>query len=295
MSVNFDAYKVFYLAAELKSITAAARELYVTQPTVTHSIRKLETELGCELFVRGKKGVGLTPEGAVLYKYVKAGCEQFWQGEKEIEKRKKFEAGEILLGASEATLHHFLLPYLKQYKKQYPDIYLKISNANTFDIMEDIRQERISCGILIFPDGYQDEMLEIQPLAECNDVVVAGDAYRKLAEQTVSVSGLSEYPLVGLSSNTLTSILLTGFFQKYHAEYRPDIELATSDLIVPAVMNNLGIGIVPEVFAAEALRRNEVFRISLLEKIPDRNICLVYKKNSQLPIAVEAFLKMIIA
>ena len=142
MLVSFDLYKVFYITAKNESITAAAKELFVTQPTVTHCIQKLEEELGCVLFIRGKKGVKLTAEGTTLYKHVAVAYEHITQAEKEINELKMFKKGEIILGASETTLHHFLFPYLKKYKKKYPNIRLKIHNSSTPTMLEALRNNK---------------------------------------------------------------------------------------------------------------------------------------------------------
>lgn len=56
MSVNFDFYRTFYYVGKYKNITAAAKALFVTQPTVTHAIQALERELNCSLFIRSQKG-----------------------------------------------------------------------------------------------------------------------------------------------------------------------------------------------------------------------------------------------
>ena len=70
MSVSYDYYKIFYYVAKYRNITAAANALFLSQPTVSRTIQNLETELGCQLFIRSKKGVVLTPEGEILYRYV---------------------------------------------------------------------------------------------------------------------------------------------------------------------------------------------------------------------------------
>ena len=70
--MNFDFYRTFYYVGKYRSITAAARALYVTQPSVTHAIQSLERELGCPLFIRSQKGVRFTPEGEKFYASVAA-------------------------------------------------------------------------------------------------------------------------------------------------------------------------------------------------------------------------------
>ena len=65
-AANLEYYKSFYYVARLGTVTAAADALCLTQPTVTSAIRKLEEQLGCPLFLRTKRGMSLTAEGALL-------------------------------------------------------------------------------------------------------------------------------------------------------------------------------------------------------------------------------------
>lgn len=67
MNINLDLYKVFYYVAKNKSITKAANELMITQPGISKSIKKLEEQLRCSLFIRTKSGVILTDEGKIFY------------------------------------------------------------------------------------------------------------------------------------------------------------------------------------------------------------------------------------
>lgn len=293
MQVSFDSYKVFYITAKNKSITMAAKELYVTQPTVTHCIQKLEEELGCVLFIRGKKGVKLTPEGKVLYKHVSIACEEIWKAENDMNALKEFKKGEILLGASETTLHFFLLPHLKRYKKKYPSIRLKIHNSNTRHMLDAIRNDELDCGILVFPGEYNEEGIEIITLDTFQDIAIVGNEYKELAEHSISLKDLIEYPIISLENATMTNWTFREIFKQYNLDLNPDIELATTDLIVPTVSNDLGIGFVPEYFASEALKKNEIFRLNLVEEIPRRKICLVYKLDKPQSIAVEAFIRCI--
>ena len=70
INVDIELYRIFYTVASCGNITKAAEKLYISQPAVTMSIKKLEKELEIKLFVRNKRGVTLTPEGKVLYGYI---------------------------------------------------------------------------------------------------------------------------------------------------------------------------------------------------------------------------------
>ena len=88
-SSNFDLYKVFMYVAKYKSLTKAAAELKVSQPAVSQSMKQLEANLGVKLTQRTGHGIKLTPEGEIIFPYVKKGCDAFFQAEKALHRETK--------------------------------------------------------------------------------------------------------------------------------------------------------------------------------------------------------------
>ena len=72
MSVKLELYRVFKEVAEAGNITAAAQNLFISQSAVSQSIKQLESELQTRLFARNSRGVSLTPDGKMLYEYVRS-------------------------------------------------------------------------------------------------------------------------------------------------------------------------------------------------------------------------------
>ena len=81
MNINFELYKTFYSVAKNKNITKAAHELMISQPAVSKSIKTLEEQVGCSLFIRNKYGVSLTEEGETFYKNIKPAIEMIEHAE----------------------------------------------------------------------------------------------------------------------------------------------------------------------------------------------------------------------
>ena len=293
MSVNFEWYKTFYFVAKEKSITGAARVLYVTQPTVTHLIQSLEEELGCQLFIRSKRGVALTTEGELLYQHIEAVYSEIAAAESDLARLKDFQTGEVSIGASETTFHYFLFDYLKKYKTAYPQIHLKISNFNTFELMELIRGKKLDFGVMVCPQGYKDDELHIEPLVTFRDMLIAaGSEYQILSGRAVSLEELGAYPLITIERHNLTYHMLQNFYEENQQVLQPDIEFSTTDLIVPAVLNGLGVAYIPEFYAKEELKAGSIFEIQLKKKPPLRDICLVYRKDKSPSLAVRKFIEL---
>lgn len=122
MQANFEYYKVFYYCARYHNITVAANKLCLTQPSVTRTIQNLEAALGCQLFLRSKRGVSLTPKGQLLYDKICPACELIFSAEQDLDASKSQLEGHIRMGASEITWRVWLLPRLLRFRSMYPNI-----------------------------------------------------------------------------------------------------------------------------------------------------------------------------
>ena len=96
MDGSLDHYWVFYQVARCRSITRASEVLFSSQPNVTHTIRVLEQQLGCTLFIRTNKGVRLTPEGELLYSHVAPAMEHIQRAEEALKMQKELRVSATL-------------------------------------------------------------------------------------------------------------------------------------------------------------------------------------------------------
>lgn len=292
MSVSFEYYKVFYYVAQCKSITAAAKALFLSQPTVSHYIQCLEKELGLPLFARTKNGVVLTPEAELLFPYAKRACEELWTAERTLDALRSMSAGALRIGASEMTLHNFLLPYLEEFKNRYPALKLKISSSTTPGALDALRKGAVDFAIVISPLD-NTEGLSVAPLTAFQDIVIAGNRFRELKGKILDLKELTEHPLICLSQGTATRHFLEQHFLSDGLTLEPDVEPATTDLVTPMASYNLGLGFVPENFAAEALKSGSVFRIFLKKELPPRHICVVSDSSHPLSLAGKQFMSLL--
>ena len=135
MSVDMELYKVFYTVANCKNISKAAEELFISQPAISKSIKKLEEALNLSLFSRNSRGVRLTNEGQVLYNHVKNAMEELSTGLNVLDKMKSNEYGRIKMSVSTTLCKHLLLPHLKTYMNINPKIKIQILNRSTFETL----------------------------------------------------------------------------------------------------------------------------------------------------------------
>lgn len=292
MYISYDYYRVFFYVAKYRSFTQAANALLNNQPNITRTVKKLENELGCPLFIRSNRGVRLTPEGERLYAHIQIAVEQIQAGEEELSLGKGLKSGAVSIGASEVALRTFLLPVLKEYRLHYPNVKLRIANNTTPQAIAALKANAAEIALVTTPTG-ELKSLQAKTVKEIREVAVCGPAFSEYRGKQVSLAALTKLPVISLGKHTKTYELYSGWFLKHGLEFRPDIEAATADQILPMVKNNLGIGFVPREFL-EGEEETAVIRLKLKEQIPPRSVCLIKRADQTLSVAAKELERMIL-
>ena len=274
MNTNLEYFKTFYYVARCGSISAAAQQLFISQPAVSQIIKHLENDLGSSLFFRTTKGVRLTPEGEVLFSYVAKGYDCFVQAEAVFQQMLDLESGEIRIGASDMTLQFYLLPYLEEFHRRYPKIKIKVSNAPTPETIGLLKEGGIDFGVVTAPLD-PDPDFTVREVAQIQDCFVAGEEFSQLRGRDVSLKELSSYPVVMLEKRTSNRRFVDSCMEKAGISLDPEFELATSELIVQFALRCMGIGCVVRNFAQGQLEENTLFELSIQPPFPPRKMCLI--------------------
>lgn len=298
MVSNLEYYKVFYYVAKCGSVTQAAAKLSISQPAVSQSIKQLEQEVGTKLFIRAPKGIRLTAEGEVLFRYVSEGYEQMEMGEKKLAQMLNLEFGELYIGASDMTLRFFLLPYLEQFHGKYPNIKVVVTNAPTPETLGYLQEGKIDFGVVSMPFEElsvfeKNQGIRAIKVREIEDIFVAGPGFKEYENQTLDLQELEHLPLITLEKKTSTRAYMDSFLKKNGVEMHPEFELATSDMIVQFALRNLGIGCVVKDFAKEQMEAGNVFQLRFNKQIPKRHFCVVTDNRNPLSAAGRELLALI--
>lgn len=290
MNINYDYYKTFYYVAKCGSVSRAAKLLLNNQPNLTRTIKNLEGQLGCPLFLRTNRGMKLTCEGEKLYEHIRIAFEHIEAAENELTQSSNMESGTVFVAASEVALRCFLLPVLKKYREIYPGIHIRISNHSTPQAIAELKEGTADFAVVTTPTVYSPTLTETN-VKSIREVAICSPRFKELTDRKVSVSELKNYPLISLGSDTKSYEFYSEFFKNCGEVYQPDIEAFTADQILPIAEADLGIGFVPREFIHES---DNVKIIDLAEKIPMRSICLIKRTEQPLSIAARELEKMIL-
>lgn len=295
MSISYDYYRIFYYVAKYGSFSKAAEALFSNQPNLTRTIKQLEDQLGCTLFIRSNKGVVLTEDGEKLFSHISIAMDHIQSGEEGILLKNTLQRGLLSIGASEIALRCYLLPLLNKFRQQYPNIRIKISNVSTPEALEMLENELVDLAMVTTPLN-PGKNLDSICVKKFSEVPVCGDGFESLYASTedIPLSTLNQYPIVSLGTHSSTYEYYQRYFAEQGLSFSPDVEAATADQLVPLISYNLGVGFIPEEFLYYQ-KEKALHVLPLACALPSREIVLVSNKNAHLSPASRELQRMILS
>ena len=279
MNIDFELYRVFYTVANNGNITKASEELNISQPAISKSIKNLEEQLGGNLFVRTKRGVILTEEGKEFYSYIKQAIEYINNAENKFTELVNLETGCIKIGVSATLTKEFLLPYLEKFHEIYPKIDIQIITNISSELLPKLRNGLIDIVILNLARENYGNDIDIIKCKKINDCFVVNKNYLDLVNKDLSIKDLNKYPLILQSKGSNTREFLDNFASSYDIVLKPNMELASYSLVLEFAKIGLGIGYVTKDYIKNELKNNELYELTIKEKIPSRYIGIALSKN----------------
>lgn len=233
---------VFFSVVEQKSFSAAAKQLKLTQPTVSFHIDNLEKKLGCSLFLRTAKGVTLTVYGQTLYENTYGIHDILKSTQNQIKAMVNGASGQILLGASTIPGEYILPNIVSQFLSQNPGLSISLRTGNSSSILAAYHRGEFPIAIIgSKPDVdsvplWQDELV----LATHPDIRPNFSSCSKLQEITA-------YPFVvreatsGTRGTMFNALEQSGLLPN---QLNVVLQVGSNEALKAALLNKVGIGFI---------------------------------------------------
>lgn len=289
---NLSLYNIFNCVAETGSISRAAKLLYVSQPAVSKAIASLEENLNQALFTRNSRGVKLTEEGQLLYKYTKEAFDILKQGEEHMKRMKELGVGHLKIGVSATLCKYILLPYLNRFLKTYPHIKITIESQSTLHTLKQLDNGTLDIGLVAKPDNHK--AYEFIPVTEIEDIFVATKDYLdnlRLRENHEDIFSAANIML--LDEENVTRMYIEDYFKENGINPRHILEVSSMDLLIEFAKTGLGVACVIKEFVSEELKTGSLVHIPLKKSINKREVGFCYKKSADLSNSMKKFIDFI--
>ena len=267
--------------------------MYISQPAITKSIKKLEADIGITLFNRSPKGVSLTENGKVFYEFIKNGVESFMNGEHKLTSLKNLETGTIKIGASTTITKYFLLPFIEKFHSLYPNIDISVTNHLTDTLLSMLKKGSLDLLIINLPTQ-KDDGLEITPLLKLHDCFAGNINYKKKISKKINLEDLvKNYPIITQKEPSNTRTFLNNIMAQNNIQFQPKFDIVSYGLVKDFAKIGMGIAYITKEFSKEELENNQLFEIPIKESIPPRELGIVLQKNTISSFATEKLVELI--
>ena len=187
-------------------------------------------------------------------------------------------SGTIELGVTETALHLFLLQNLHDFQTGYPEIKIRIQNNTTPEILKSLQNGRLDLAVVTTPFELHDA-LACEDLLTFREVPAGGPDYAALSDRPMTLKEFRLHSIIGLGYGTASYEYYRKVFIEQHLDYEPAMEVATADLVIPLLQNNLGVGFVPEPLAAPFFENDSLVPLTLNVPLPSREVKMLWDKS----------------
>lgn len=277
----------FQTVAKLRSITKAAQQLYVSQPTITIAVQKLEQELGIALFDRNQKQFTLTKEGKLFLDRVSDVLLRLQNAVSEINEHKNLQKGYLRIGIPPMIGSCIFPEIIAGFTDTYPHLKLDIFEDGSLSIRQSIKQEDLDIGIINLMN-ISDEFLTI-PLSRQEFVVCLHKTHPLAAQKSINMKQLHDEKFILFNESTCNRQLIMQ--ECLNNDFIPKVILSTNQIATmkSLVSRNLGI-----CFLTKSVIENapDIVTVPLKHNL-FLEFGLTWKKEKTLSTAAKAFIEFI--
>ena len=286
--------ELFCRIVETGSFSKAAKAAYLTQPTVSGHIKKLEGEVGVRLLDRLGHRATPTKAGDLLYRYAKRILALRQEAQQALDELKGGLKGELMLGASSIPGGYLLPPLIGRFRAQYPDISVVLKVSDSKEIIEAVIDGAYEVGAV--GAQFDDGRLEYQKFAEDEMVLVVPPTHPWASRRSVRVKDLPSQPFLIRERGSGTRKIMEQALEQHNLSmgaFRVIGEMGSNEAIRQAVKTGGGIAIISKLAVASDIKHRELNAIPVAGLKLTREFYLItHRHRSRSPIC-NAFLTFI--
>jgi DNA-binding transcriptional LysR family regulator len=241
-SLNLDQLRAFVEVVERGSFTAAAKELNLTQPAVTHQVQELERRFQVALVERFGKRAYLTQAGEKLIEHARSLLDEDSRTEVTMRRFGDGWLGRVRVGTSMTVLMYVLPPILRQLKTDHPQLEINLKAGLTTTTLQMLKTNALDLGLCALP--IEDPAFETVPLFNDELVAILPAALGQVPKK-VTPAFLSQCPLILGSENSALRRTIADWLALASPPPRPLMEFDNVEAMKSVVAVGLGASIVP--------------------------------------------------
>ena len=286
--MDIAALKTFLAVAHERSFSRAAAKVHRTQPAVSQAVRRLEADLGEQLFDRSSKSGTLTDAGKVLQNYGQRLVRLAEETESAMRELRDLRRGRVLIGANEAAVHT-LLPLISRFRQGFPEIDIDVRRVPARQIAVEVQQGSLDFGALTFHPA-EEGLLEVA-VGSDELVLLVPPSHALAKRRQVTMEEVAAEPVVAHNDPSPARERVLRLFEQRHIPLNMVIALPSLDGIKRAVELRLGVALLPRRCAITEIASGRLVALPVVGVSRRRQVTLVCRRAHRSH-AADAFLEV---
>lgn len=279
--------RAFTVLAREGSFTQAGKLLHLTQSAVSHAIRAMEQELGCQLFLRQGKRVFLTHHGRELLRHAESIQTQMSHARAALGALDQNPRGHLRIGCTPAASQFILPTVLREFRDSFPLYGITVVPGETPDTQERLEDGTLDLAISLKPRDVS--RLTCHALFEDELIFLTG-ALHTWRKHPPKPADLANETYIVSSRNSYTFALINDYFLKLGVRPKSFMELGSTEAIKELVKLGLGIALVAPWTVRVEIRSKELCALPLIKGRVRRQWVVMHLKNKPLSLAEQTFM-----
>jgi DNA-binding transcriptional LysR family regulator len=279
--------KAFTVLSRTGSFTLAAKELFLSQSAVSHSMKALEEDVGCRLLDRLGKKVLLTQAGEQFLRHAERIIHEMEETRGSIEKLGKWGRGRIRVGASSMICQYLLPGVLREFRESFNKCFVTIETGETPVLLEMLRDNVIDLAIGLEPD--HEDHFEFHPLFTDDLSFVVSPQHAWAVQGRVVREEIARQEAILFERNGFTARAIEEYFRKDDIVLNVTMHLSNMEAIKELVKLRLGITLAPPWVVRREFEEKSLVLLSLGKRKLKRNWGLSHWRGRRLSLAEETF------
>lgn len=257
--MNLHLLRIFATVVEQKSFSRAAEVLAVSQPAVSKAVRELESQLDVVLLDRGGRQFNVSEPGKVLYEYARGIFAMERAAVDAVQSFYSMERGTLTIGASTTIATYWLPPLIARFNQAHPGIRIRVKSGNT----QHVAQWLIDCevDVALVEGPVEDERLESRPWRDERMLLVVPPG-SPLSTRAFSAKALRGVTWIVREPGSGSREVVERTLAELGVEVQRSLEVGSNEAILQSVAAGLGLGMVPQVTAADLLALGRVAELA---------------------------------
>ena len=285
--LNFNQLRVFYYAAKNLNYTAAASELFISQPAVTVQVKSFEEFCNLKLFKKRGRRIYLTDEGKSLYAY----AAKIFKFEKEIENviddMRELKRGVLSLGTTKAYARYFMPLMITTFHRNFPKINIQLNEGSSLDMIHSLLDFKIEVAVIAKAEDNPE--VNFSPFSQEEMAVILSLNHPLAKAKSITFKDLAEELFIMKEKGSGTRKLVEESFEKEKCQPNILMETSNTEFIKQLVQRGEGVSfLVKEAVAAE-LKENKLATVPLSGPKIYLDVSIAYLKGQILSPPAKAF------